>query len=88
MNVITQADVAIGYTALLFYLSINGENLVALNPTIFAEMGSLTWITFRVPYMQFTMMFNFLPYKLTIMDYQASWSMDNKTHFCQSAGYS
>lgn len=82
MNLITQADVAIGYTALLFYLAINGENLVALNPTIFAEIGSLTWLTFRLPYMQLTFMFNILPYKLTILDYQGSWSIDEKTHFC------
>ena len=69
MNLVTQADLAIGYSALMFYLAINGENLVALNPTIFAELGSLTWLTFRLPYMQITFNFNILPYKMTVLDY-------------------
>jgi len=53
----------------MFYLAINDENLVALNPSIFAVVGSMTWVTINLPYMQITFNLNILPYKLTMIDY-------------------
>jgi len=53
----------------MFYLAIKGENLVALNPSIFAQVGSMSWITFYLYYNEITFNLNILPYKITVLDY-------------------
>jgi hypothetical protein len=81
------ADLSAGYAAVFFWLLANKENLVAINPTAFLEIASHNYLTVRTPLIHATLVLNITPWKFTLADYQATWSLDNKSRYCHSAGY-
>lgn len=80
-------DLSAGYQAVLFWLLANNENLVALNPALFAELAAHGWLTLRTPFAHFSLNADVTPFKFTPLDYQASWSLDSKGRYCHSLGY-
>ena len=60
---------------------------MAVNPRLFLEMASHSWVTVRTPIAEISLNFNVTPYKFTPIDFQFAWSLDSKSRYCSSAGY-
>jgi len=80
-------DLSIGYKALMFWMVRAKENLLVLNPSIFAEAASHSWFVIRLGIVEFWLRLDLIGYKFSPVDYQATWSLDHYDRFCQSISY-
>ena len=80
------ADIGAGYEALLFWIMREGKNLLVLNPNVYAEVASHSWIIFKLYFIEFRISMDITGYKITPVDYQATWDLDNKRDYCHSVG--
>ena len=63
------ADLGLGYEGLIFWIVREGKNLLVLNPNAFFEVGSKTWLTFKLYFIEFTIKMDLTGYKITPLDY-------------------
>ena len=80
------ADLGLGYEGLIFWIVREGKNLMVLNPTAFFEVASHSWILFKLYFWEIRFSLDLTGYKITPIDYQATWDIDNKKDYCQSVG--
>lgn len=60
----------------------NNENMVATNPRFFIEAASHNWITIKAPFFHVSLYLDIIPYRFVPLDYQATWSLENKNRYC------
>ena len=80
------ADLGLGYEGLIFWIKREGKNLLVLNPNAFLEVASKSWISIKLYFIEFTIKMDLTGYRITPLDYQATWDIDNKRDYCQSVG--
>lgn len=76
------ADLGLGYEGLIFWIKREGKNLLVLNPNAFFEVASHSWMTFKLYFIEFTIRLDLTGYRITPLDYQATWDIDNKRDYC------
>lgn len=80
-------DLSLGYRALMFWMVRAQENLLVLNPNIFLEAASHSWMVLRLGVVEFWFRLDLIGYKFSPVDYQATWSLDQYSHYCHSMSY-
>jgi len=53
---------------------------------MFLEVASKSWMSFKLYFIEFTIKMDLTGYRITPIDYQATWDIDNKKDYCQSVG--
>lgn len=62
-------DLGVGYEALLFWILREGKNLLVLNPNVFCELASHSYIMFKLYFLEIRMNVDITGYKIAPVDY-------------------
>ena len=62
-------DLGIGYEALMFWIFREGKNLLVLNPNVYVELASHSWILFKLYFVEFRFNIDITGYKIAPVDY-------------------
>ena len=62
-------DLGVGYEALLFWILREGKNLLILNPSLFFELSSHSYLSFKVYFFEIRINLDLTGYKITPVDY-------------------
>ena len=80
------ADIGLGYEFLTFWVLREEKNLLVFNPSAFLEVASHSWMTFKLYFIEFTFSMDIIGYRITPLEYQSTWDIDNKKDYCYSVG--
>ena len=62
-------DLGVGYEALLFWILREGKNLLIMNPSLFFEVSSHSWLAFKLYFFEIRINLDLTGYKITPVDY-------------------
>ena len=79
-------DLGVGYEALIFWILREGKNLLVFNPNAFVELSTRNYLKFKLGIIEWTVNVDFTGYRITPVDYQATWDLDHKKDWCHSVG--
>lgn len=71
----------------MFWMVRSQENILVLNPNIFVEAASHSWMTISLGVVDIKIALDLIGYKFSPVDYQATWSLDHYDHYCHSISY-
>lgn len=75
-------DVALGYRLIFFSIWKYGDPWLVLNPSVFADVGIQSWITFKLGAIDIRINVDFTGYRFTPLDYQGMWNFNKTSNYC------